>query len=291
MKKSSIPILLSIISSLGVVATGYFAAKETEKRLIKKNENSEKKEETKVEKILCFSKDYWKALVAGGLTIASITASTVLSKRREANLLAVAGTAVAGWQKYENKVRTVIGDVKNREIKTELAREEAEKKHLASVRNKKLLWYESHCGHFYAKEVDVINALSLINQKISTGMDGDYTCNGNVATLKDFLKDCDAELVDKNLNDAELDFGWELEYLSEMIAEYWVRYYITEDDNKGCKVINFELDPIYQPNNYQDFKCGFLSRNEYFDGKEDELRSKGYIKEIDDELKIYEQNK
>jgi len=238
--KKNVTILLSLVSTVGVIATGWLAAKETEKKMLKKNEKTEKKEKTKVEKILCFSKEYWKTLVCGGLTIASITTSTILTKKREASLIAVAGAVTAYWKQYEGKVKNYIGTSKNDEIKQEIADETVKKNNwLTTLEDGRILFHEPYCGYFYAYEADVQRALYLINKKLSTGYDDDYHWSDLGCTLKDFLNDCKAELIDKDIEDSELLFGWELDYVSEMASELWLGGRIIDNKQNKCKSTNF----------------------------------------------------
>ncbi len=275
-----LPIVLSIASSAGIIATAFFAAKDSKKKLkTEKNISNENKNKFDTAKDFC--KTYWRTIVCAGLTITANVSSTIISKKNEMSLIATAGMLSAGWKKYENKVKEVVGKAKHDEILKEIAKDDAKKQKIEKTDDGKKLYWEKHVGFFRASETDVIKALSTINERISCGTANGYVTGPNygTATIKDFLTDANAILANDEVWDMDdLKFGWECEYLCNSYDYYWVHGEIVKpEDENGAEIIEFTEEPIYDPNNYNNYINGLITKEEYFDGKKDEFVKKGYL--------------
>ena len=74
-----------------------------------------------------FFKGYYPALIAGGITISSIIAGTIISKKIEISLAATALALDATLRKYKGKVKELLGD-KGSEIISESIFKDDQKK-------------------------------------------------------------------------------------------------------------------------------------------------------------------
>ena len=104
--KKALPIIFSIIGSLGTIGTAVLVAKETPKV---QEKLKEKKDISKIEYLKILGKGYLPAILAGVATISSITASTIISKKTEASLIATTAVLSQGWNKYKYKIKDVLG--------------------------------------------------------------------------------------------------------------------------------------------------------------------------------------
>ncbi len=284
-----LPIILSIFSSVGVISTAFISAKDSQNKS-KRNISNEGKNKIEITKNFC--KAYWRTMITASLTIAATVSSTIISKKNEMSLIATAGMLSAGWKKYENKVKTVIGKAKNDEILKSIAEDDAknELKNTPIEDGKKLYW-ELHAGFFKAYEKDVLLAVNQLNERISCGtVDGLCCSQPFLVTIKDFLLDAKAELLDRNDFDIDdLKFGWDLDYLMDMYGSSWV-YVSFIDSNKitdikneslkkrnGYTIIEFHEEPIYNPERYTDYISKNISSEEYFDGKKEDFIKKGFL--------------
>ncbi len=283
-----LPIILSAVSSIGIVATAIVSAKDSKKKF-ESNKTILDENKSKFEVIKDFCKTYGRTILCAGLTITATVSSTIISKKNEMSLIATAGMLSAGWKKYENKVKEVIGKAKNDEILESIAKDDSKKQKIEASNDGKKLYWEKHVGFFRANETDVIKALSTINERINCGTADGYSTGPNygTATIKDFLVDARATLVnDEVWNMDDLKFGWECEYLANGYDNYWVHGYIVkpEEENANYEIIEFSEEAIYDPENYDNYVTGLLTKEEYFDGKKDEFVKKGYI---DNEESLY----
>lgn len=111
-------ILLAIISSAGVVATGIAAAKAVPKaiKLQEKAEQKKGSELTKKEKIKASIPAYILPTVFGAATITCIMGNSILSERQQASLASAYGLLSTTYTKYRNKVREIYGEEAHQEI-------------------------------------------------------------------------------------------------------------------------------------------------------------------------------
>lgn len=111
-------IILSIIASGGVIATGIFSAKVAPKaiKLLKKAEKEKNEELTTIEKIKISAPVYILPISIGLGTIFCICGSSILSARRQASLANAYGLLSSSFLKYQNKVKEIYGEEAHQEI-------------------------------------------------------------------------------------------------------------------------------------------------------------------------------
>ena len=213
----TLPVLLSISATAGVIGTSYLAAKAAKGKVVK-DENAPKP--TKKEAFVNFVKKYKWPLLTGGATIASIITGTVISKRIEASLSATVLMLDASLRKYKSKAKQVLGE-KAELITKEIANYELEKlssdnKIAPLERHKKLYWLEP-IGFFTAYPESVLKAELITNEKIWTSYKGkEKTPTDHWASVGTFLEDCHAVMIDKDgsIDKMSYDYGWTAEYLA-----------------------------------------------------------------------------
>lgn len=256
--KKGIPIILAIVGGAGVVATAVVTAMDTPKASQALKELKESKEKLKpIDYIKWVGKNYWKSLVIGGASIASITSSTVISQKHQASLAATCMLLKSGYDRYKGKVKEVLGVETHKDILKAIARDDVKRADVDDSDARKI-YYEEHIGTFLAEPTKVALAYADLNQHLHCDEYG----RNNLweATLYDFLTLCEAELVNeqdkskttKDVPKAFKNFGWDIDYLGEEFEYYWIHMDITEDPgkNEGDPAINhiyFLEEPILLP--------------------------------------------
>lgn len=246
----ALPVVLSIISSIGTVVTAVLVAKETPKfeSGLKDIKKGDKKSEIKLA-----LKTYTPAIAVGVATIASTVSATIIGKKTEASLAATAVMLSQGWNKYKYKVKEVLGEKVNNEITNGIADDEYktnEKKLNTNYKDKQLYW-EEHIGFFTAREADIASAMSDTNQRLHSP-DPDVLRTFWFATLATFLKDAKADVFDKEKLKAAYNIGWEADYLGDVYGyeNVWIHPQYThvidkETGEQKYIKISFWEDPIF----------------------------------------------
>ena len=241
--QKSLPIILSITSVVGVVATGVLIAKETEKHIDELREaKSDKKRYIRI-----LLKSYAPAIVVGSATIASVTAGTIIGKKTEASLSATCFMLDGALRRYKGKAKDVLGK-KAEEIEKTIADDliqNNESKNNYKDEDGYRRYYEEHVGEFLAKPEDFQAAITKMNERILTG---ECYCS-----LKLFLEDMHAKMCDSNIDKVSYDYGWTSEYLREVYLDEGFTCFVhanTEtcaDENGEIKYVKvtFDKEPIF----------------------------------------------
>lgn len=254
-RKRALSVFLSLIGAGGTVATALLtrktAIKETKWFGRGLEDNSELTPETKKELVIDTVKLYTPVIVVGGITVASIVGSTILSRKTEASLISMAVLADNGWRKYKHQVKRYLGDSEHLLAVKGVARQDApDWKDIPKDDDERELYFEEHVGYFLAKPADVLIAYGDMNQRLHTV---EYGVSAFYTMVYDFLKTCKAELLDENIKPEDLQWGWSGDYLSETFDYAWVHWTLTEDvtpDGKRYNIIDWHEPPILNPGNY-----------------------------------------
>lgn len=218
---------LSILNSVGVIATIGTAVKGT-KSAVKKLDNSEK-ELSKKEIFKLVWKDYIPTAVVATATITSGLSSALLSRKIEASLISAATMIDYNYKKYKDKVKEMFGIDGERQVTSAIAKdkfEEQKEELLEKVKNSnRKLYYEEHIGFFLADELDIAWAINQLNEDVSYSS---YTSYG-YTTLKRFIESAHAELLDNTVEEGLFNFGWSCDYLSEAWENVWIHVYLRDD--------------------------------------------------------------
>lgn len=246
-----LPIVLSIVGSIGVIGTSILVAKETPDVNKKLEENKDAK---KLDKLKIVIKGYAPAIAVGTATIASITTSTIISKKVEASLSATCMMLNRGYNKYKDKVKEVFGiDGKNK-ISKLLAEDELEEKNIPTeIPDNKQMYFNEFIGWFSADPFKVERALSNMNMRINSANSLDLYPKEEerYCTLKQFVDESEAEIYDKEVYEDYKEFGWSLAYLSDCWEDSWLfssqRHEKTEDGINYIMLEFMTCGPIKNP--------------------------------------------
>lgn len=253
--QKTMPVILSITGSLGVIATSALASYETYKNYDKIKDVYSKKNKKEILKESL--KVFWPVMVAGGATIASIVSSTIISKKYEASLTATALMLDGAYRKYKGKVQKVLGSEEAKKITKAIAKDDykKEKKNISSnVKDGETLYWEEHIGYFSAKPEDFAKATMISTERIM-GVDN-YGENGIHTdcwtSFRVFLEDAHATIINnEGIDDISYDYGWHFDYLNEAYFGNMFLHYTKEpvyDEETGVLlyyIVTFDKDPVF----------------------------------------------
>ena len=120
-------VILAVVASLGVIATGIFAAKGgmQASEAIESAKNEKEEPLTKFETFKIIAKPYLPATVAGAATISAIVGSTILGKKQQASMIAAYIAMRESYQKYKRAVRKELGEEAHEKVLKAIAAEKA----------------------------------------------------------------------------------------------------------------------------------------------------------------------
>lgn len=251
------PIALSIISSVGVIATAILVAKETPEAMTKLDKLKQEKEEVKpIDVVKTVAPTYAPAAIVGFATLASICSGTIISQKSQASLLATCTMLDKGWNKYKGKVKEIFGHETEKKVETEIMRDEYKNLDPVLCETNEQLYWNDHTGYFKANPEKLAYAYGDLNQSLEF--------NGH-CSLYEFLKFADAEILDKDKEKACENLGWCEDYLIYEFEYKWVHFnYEPAPMPDGTEVNNvyFNEPPIvgYYDYDYEDIS----GRNELF---------------------------
>ena len=238
--KKIMPIILSIAASAGTIGLAFLVAKETPKVKEKLDAN---KEANNLEKAKIIGKGYWPAMLVGAATISSITASTIISKKAEASLIATSAVLSQGWNRYKYKIKELLGEKGEKKITDLISNDEFKQKSTDILEKKdsnKQLYWEEHLGFFECNPVNFMAAINDLNQRLHSP---DPDVNGTFywTTLAIFAKDADAKVFEKDKLEASKHIGWTSDYLLEVYGSQcvWVHPYYTRVLDKKTKELRY----------------------------------------------------
>lgn len=240
---STVLAIVNVAGTVGLLVTATKAAPKTKEEIDKlKSENSDVDKKAIIK---TFCKNMAVPLSLTAITAISGASSTILSRRVEVSLGASVLALEKGYERYSGKVKEVLGIDKNRDIITDIAKDELKNVKEPKKKDNRQLYYLEHVGFFRADPELVALSYADINQRIH--LDDSVAGTYFFATLKNFLIQADAEILDKNVNLDELDhWGWSADYLEDMFEYYWIHMHwddVTED-GKSFRRIWFEEEPV-----------------------------------------------
>ena len=125
MNKSTI---LTIIASVGAVATAVLAAKNTPKAILLLEEAKQKKGEelTKLEVVKTATPAYIPTIITGASTLACIFGANILSTHQQASIMSAYALMSNSYREYRKKVSELYGEEVDDRIKNEMAKDRYE---------------------------------------------------------------------------------------------------------------------------------------------------------------------
>lgn len=159
--KTKMPLILTIVASLGVGATAYMAVRDSRNK-----KKSETEPENKLDEAKEFGKTYWKTMAVGSLTIGCIAGSHILSAKQILALTGAMGVLskeVKDIQKYLKKNYPEEYDKMMKEI-TKPSKKEFVKEETYDGRTK---YYEPVSEQFFFAKPEQVKELEcFINKSI-----------------------------------------------------------------------------------------------------------------------------
>lgn len=246
-----LPAILTAISAVGTIATGYFAAKAGYKSVNKIEEAVKDKGEdlTASEKVKAVGAMYIPAIVCGAITIASGFGGYAVGRKINLGLGAAYLAARKRSEEYEEAVKEEYGEEGHAKILTRLAMPDVERAQDMNLRSEclgtvcKLDWnapdeertfLDAWSGKYFISTINrVMNAEACLNRN--------FVLCGHVPIEQwyDFLGIQHPEKC------KEADYCWDIE--DELCWIDFNHYRLTTDDGFEAYVIEFACAPYPDP--------------------------------------------
>lgn len=240
------PLAASIVSSGGVIATAYFAAKGGAKAkcAIDKAEKATGRKVSLVDKVKLTWKYYIPATICGSLTIFAIGTSFWMSKRVQANMLGAYAALDQTYKKYQNKVKELYGDETHAKILQDINIPAAKDPQLSGycfgtecgtsfdVNEEIRTFYDAYSGQYFKASIGQVMLAEL-------HLNRNFVLMGEVPLTMwyEFLGIDPPEEADKKC--------WTIE--DEYFFIDFQHYKTTTDDGFECCVVEFAIDPYPCP--------------------------------------------
>lgn len=233
--------ILTCVGAIGVVATAVMAVKATPKALMVLEEAKEEKGEelTTTEKVITAGPVYIPSIVVGVSTIACVFGANILNKRSQAALTSAYALLDSSYREYRNKVKEVLGEEADDEIRGEIAKDKYEENEVV-IKDDEQLFYDNFSGRYFTSTLfKVQQAEYYLNRDLTMR---DY------AYLNEFYEYLDID---------EIDSGWKLGWSTgSCLAAYWQPWIdfnhkkVTMDDGLECTIITMFQEPFADFENY-----------------------------------------
>lgn len=256
--KRTVASILSIFGAFGTVLTAVMvrnASKKEEDALKKINAKGDVSDKRNIYKAVV--PIYMPAFIIGGATIASVISSTILSRKTEASLAAMALLADQGWRKYKDQIKDKLGFDQHCDVLKNIGKKESKKDSYNFKKMKsedgKNLYFEEHVGFFRADPTKFALAYSDINQRLQIE---DFGNTSYFAMIYNLMQACEADILDDKIDIEHLRWGWSAEELEKLYGYRWIhmKMFDTEIDNeeggKTFTTIVWREDPILDPGNH-----------------------------------------
>lgn len=242
--KGVMPTALIFVGIAGVVGTCIACSKDTIKAQeeLKKLEEQGVKIETKKDKVKSLWKCYIPTIATGGFTILSISLAGYLNHKTEMALAAALALNKDNLKKFENKAREIVGEEKIREIKKEVAKDEAKDIHppKRKIADGCIRIYDPYTEQFIDTTIEKASLATLALNK-------DLACTGEASYNKliRLLGGKESKNIDMlgwSLSNDVQDYNWSYE------AGYWIEMYTCEQhiDDQDILVLCFNVGPEVQ---------------------------------------------
>lgn len=227
-------IILSIISSCGVVSTAILSGMATYDAVKAINE---KKVETKKEKIKVAAPIYIPTVLSGMATIACIISANLFNKVQQASIASAYALLSSSYKEYRDKLKELHGEEADLEVISNIA---SKKFPEGKIPEGSELFYDEHSKRYFSMPMeDFILAVYNLNRL--------FSFNGNVS-INDFYECLNIEKIVSG--DA---VGWSSWEMSEEGLIPWIDVHtvpVITCEGEQYFIVNFDVDPI---EGYEDY--------------------------------------
>lgn len=252
--KRNIPVILSVLSVVGLAATTVLAIKATPKamELIKDEKTAKGDDLTTLETIKAAWKPYVPTAIVFVGTASCIIGAAILNKRQQASMASAYALMSASYNKYKNKVKELYGEEAHRKIISSIAAERVSRDHCITAKaffrqtsldfgdengDEEVTFYlvdgfeDNGMGRYFVSTVNrVLQAEYHINRN--------FFCGCWNVTMNDFY-----DLLGIEKTAAGEEAGW---YLDDYSEAYWIdfnHYKTVMDDGLEVRVIEIVNSP------------------------------------------------
>ena len=243
--KKNAPTILSVVASVGVVATFILTARKADKvsAELEELEEPSKKDELKI-----YAKEYAPAIATGLATIVCIIFSNKLNKKQQVSLMGAYTLAYQQYDRYKNKVKELYGKEAHEEIIKALAAEKAVAPDIYAdggivnmgdrkIRDRQasMLFYDRYSDRYFESTMEsVLDAEYHLNRN--------YVLRGYV-TLNEFYIFLGIDTIKEGGqmgwdSGEEFDGIWWLDF-----NHYLTDVQVTDDQTVECIVVDIAFDP------------------------------------------------
>lgn len=229
------PTILTCVGAVGVAATSVMAVKATPKALsLLEEAKKEKGEElTKVEVVKVAGPSYIPAIMVGVSTVACIFSANVLNRRSQAAIMSAYALIDNSYKEYRAKVKELYGEEADKNVKTEIAKDEYAETDIV-VEADKTLFYDYFSDRYFQSTLDkVIEAEYQLNKKLITR---------EYAYLNDFYDYLEIEPIQSGH-----EYGWTRDYCYTRSWETWIEFThekVVMEDGMECYIISMVTEPV-----------------------------------------------
>lgn len=236
----SFPTILTVVASVGVLATTITAVRATPKaiNLLKEAELEKGENLTKLEIVQVAGPTYIPSVLLGVSTIACIFGANVLNQKKQASVMSAYAMLNESYKQYRNSAKTVYGEDADDKIHAEMAKDamvhscdwgyQVYNMDMDSE-SKRLLFYDlSSKKYFRTTMAAVLNAQYHVNRN--------FAIRGE-CSLNEYLSFLGVEGIDGGD-----EIGWNITYMEEDGMDYyWLdfdNYKSTLEDGLECIIID-----------------------------------------------------
>lgn len=229
--KKYYPEILVAFGSAGMFTAGVFFGKgrDKAKQILKENESEEKLSPVSV--IKATWKCYIPAITIGAISAACIVGSSSANLKRNAALATAYTLSESALKEYRDKVKDVVGDKKEQEIRDEIAKDQLVKnpvvqQKIIATGNGSTLCFDPKSGRYFYSDIDRLHkAENEINRQMR---------NDAFMTLNDFYYELGLDAIDLGESVGwNIDKGYlDLQFSSQLSTDY-----------TPCIVIDYNVVP------------------------------------------------
>lgn len=235
----SSPTILTVVASVGVIATTITAVRATPKaiKLLKEAELEKGENLTKLEIVRVAGPTYIPSVLLGVSTIACIFGANALNQKKQASLMSAYAMLNESYKQYRKSAKIVYGEEADDKIHAEMAKDAM----VASCdmgyqvysmdmdsESERLLFYDlSSKKYFRTTMAAVLNAQYHVNRNLSIRGD---------CSLNEYLSFIGVEEIDGGDK-----IGWDICYMVEEMDCYWLDFDNTKttlEDGLECIIID-----------------------------------------------------